>query len=172
MPCGFMHSSIKSCGPVPWPWKYAIKYPMFYEQSKNIWFIFHTFMLNLKIWVELYSQHYAQWITTHIRNICREYCPSQYYSLQLLFIATISLKMPTLLTIIILIKLTLFIIRVGVNHVLLSKLLPTEVRQWRSMSYAKYTKNTTLQLNNVMLLVTVFWVCRPISSGHTHIGTL
>ena len=68
-----------------------------------------------------------------------KHCLSQYYSLKLLFKATLSLKIPTLFTILLLFIPVLFIIRMDINSIFLfSKLLPMKVRNRRCMSDAKH----------------------------------
>ena len=81
----------------------------------------------------VFMNHYSSWC----------------YSLNTLFIATLMLKLPTLFTIFVH---ALFIIRININLFVFSKFLPMNVRQWKSMSHAKYRTDTTMQLNNVMWL--------------------
>ena len=80
-------------------------------------------MLNLEIWVELESRHYAHDLLHPMKYIPLKF--PQYYSLKVLFIAQLSLK---ILTILLQFELALFIIHIGVNFFLFSKFLPTKVR--------------------------------------------
>ena len=67
--------------------------------------------------MEFYSQHYAKESFYILITFARNICSSHYYSLRLLFIAVLSLKIQTLFTIFLLIKTTLFIIHTtGVNR--------------------------------------------------------
>ena len=96
----------------------------------------HTFRLNLggvilPSWT-LCARNIVQWHPM-------KHCLSQYYSLKLLFKATLSLKIPTLFTILLLFIPVLFIIRMDINSIFLfSKLLPMKVRNRRCMSDAKH----------------------------------
>ena len=115
--------------------------PKNYEYLFNI----HTFKLNLKFWVELYSPALCVGINIYPWNIHKENCPSQYYYLKLPLITTLSLKIPTLFTIFLLFKLTLFIIRIGVSF------FPWEWDSGCPCHILNIEWNTTMQLNNVML---------------------
>ena len=77
------------------------------QQNKNNHVLFVHSTWHLEVWMELYSQYYShEPRSSHTINMKRY--SYMYYSLRILFIARLSLTIPTLFTI-----LLLFIIRVG-----------------------------------------------------------
>ena len=97
-----------------------------------------------------------RWKILFIPRISMGNVPSfQHYSMKLLLMFALSLKIPTLFTIFFLHKVMLFIIRTGVSFFLFTKFLPMKVRYWSPMLDTKYKMNLTMQLNNnVMHLFT------------------
>ena len=87
-------------------------------------------------------------IIVHPRNICKKHCSSQYYSMKILFIATLSFKIPTLFRIFLLFVLALLMIYNGVSYFPWRQ----DSGGWCRMLNIEW--NTTMQLNNVLLSTT------------------
>jgi hypothetical protein len=118
--------------------------PSTFERTKKMWLndgLCLNYMRTLPTHYFLISSGQATHVETHPythniihKNHCSSgiirgiHCSSQYYSLKILFITTLSLKIPTLFKIFLLFIPALFIIHTGVSFFLLSKFLLMKIR--------------------------------------------